>query len=44
MNYIKKSHGVNRKYAANLLSWNFGESGVLKVERIYHHKESDASY
>jgi len=39
-----KSNGRNRRYARSLVSWNFGESGVLKVDRIYHHFANDASY
>jgi len=41
--YIK-SNDVNRKYVNNILKWNFGETGILKVERIFHHKAGDDSY
>jgi len=39
-----KSKGNNRKYANQLAKWNFGESGVLRVNRIYHHFAKDSSY
>jgi oligosaccharyltransferase complex subunit beta len=39
-----KSNGTNRKYTIQLAKWNFGESGVLRVNRIYHHFAKDSSY
>lgn len=39
-----KSKGVNRKYTQELVAWNFGELGILKVDRIFHHKTGDNSY
>lgn len=32
-----KSNGVNRQYANHLTKWNFGQSGILRVNRIFHH-------
>jgi oligosaccharyltransferase complex subunit beta len=39
-----KSNGVNRKYASHLIKWNFGQSGVLKVNKVFHHFAGDSSH
>jgi len=39
-----KSKGANRKYAQHLVKWNFGESGILKVDRIFHHHAGAETY
>jgi len=36
--FYKYKNFSNRKFVEEILAWNFGESGVLKVGTIYHHK------
>lgn len=44
LNNIEKNHNSkdsNRKFIKNVLEWNFGLKGVLKVGKIYFHKVND---
>jgi len=36
-----KSKGVNRKFADNIVAWNFQESGVIQISNVKHFLQGD---
>lgn len=39
--FLSQKTYSNKEYINNLLLWNFGENGLLKIGRIHHHKTGE---
>jgi len=39
--FYKYKNFSNRKFVNEIIAWNFGESGILKVGKIHHNRKGE---